>query len=296
MPTDPLSDANALRHEAEHMAAGLPPLLVRAERIAASVLPGTHGRRRIGPGETFWQFRRYQWGDPARAIDWRRSARSDRIYIRQQEWEAAQSVWLWRDTSPSMGYQSNLGLEQKQARADLLTLALSSLLIRGGEHVGLMGIDKIPRGGRVALENMAMKITRSASNENSLPPRLRLRRHSHFVLIGDFLSPLMEIDEIIRSYVAHGVNGHVLQILDPAEEDLPFTGHVRFAGLEHEGEHTFGQVQAIATDYRKRMAIRREALSDICRKAGWSYTLHRTDKPAQSALLSIYTALTGGQG
>lgn len=297
MPADEnISTANSLRHEAERLASGLPPLLVRAERIAASVLPGTHGRRRIGPGETFWQFRRYQFGDPARSIDWRRSARSDRIYIRQQEWEAAQSVWLWRDTSPSMRFQSTFAQEQKRDRADVLTLALASLLIRGGEHVGLLGVDEMPRGGRTAIETTAMKLGFPDTSELSLPPLLRIRRHSHLVMIGDFLSPLVEIDELIRAYVARGVHGHLLQILDPVEEDLPFSGHVRFEGLEGEGEQTFGRVEAIASDYHRRMTARREALANMCRQVGWSHSLHRTDHSAQAALLSIYTALTGGVG
>ncbi len=48
-----------LRQRAEALAATLPPLLVAAERVAATVAQGVHGRRRAGMGESFWQFRRY---------------------------------------------------------------------------------------------------------------------------------------------------------------------------------------------------------------------------------------------
>ena len=91
-----------LHHRAEELAAHLPPLLVAAERVAATVSQGVHGRRRVGQGETFWQFRRYQFGDSTQLIDWRQSAKSQPVYVRETEWEAAQSVWLWRDGSPSM--------------------------------------------------------------------------------------------------------------------------------------------------------------------------------------------------
>ena len=95
-----------LRIRAEQTAAALPPLLVAAERVAATVAQGVHGRRRVGQGEAFWQFRQYQPGDAAARIDWRESAKSQRLYVRETEWEAAQSVWLWRDASASMDYSS----------------------------------------------------------------------------------------------------------------------------------------------------------------------------------------------
>src|SRR5512146_2442855 len=97
----------ALQHRAEELAAALPPLLVAAERVAATVAQGVHGRRRVGQGESFWQFRQYEPGDSLQRIDWRESAKSERLFIRQTEWEAAQSVWAWRDFSPSMNYASS---------------------------------------------------------------------------------------------------------------------------------------------------------------------------------------------
>src|SRR6478672_4684015 len=113
--------AAAVRDRAEQAAAALPPLLVAAERVATTVAQGVHGRRRVGQGETFWQFRQYEPGDAATRIDWRESAKSQRLYVRETEWEAAQSVWLWRDASPSMDYASTRGLPTKRERADLLT-------------------------------------------------------------------------------------------------------------------------------------------------------------------------------
>ena len=103
----------SVRQRAEETAARLPPLLVAAERIAASVAQGVHGRRRVGKGESFWQFRRYQQGDPVQSIDWRQSAKREHLYIRENEWEAAQSVWVWLDRSTSMQYHSDDALPDK---------------------------------------------------------------------------------------------------------------------------------------------------------------------------------------
>src|SRR5262249_35252748 len=122
-----------LRDEAETLAASLPPLLVEAERVASTVAQGVHGRRRVGTGETFWQFRRFQTGDQSSDVDWRRSARSQHLFVRETEWEAAQSVYLWRDGSPSMNYASS-GATKLQ-RAGVLALALGILLVEAGERI-----------------------------------------------------------------------------------------------------------------------------------------------------------------
>src|SRR4051812_34764592 len=108
-----MTPAFLTQQRAEHLASRLPPLLVLAERVAATVAQGVHGRRRVGQGETFWQFRRYQPGDSAEDIDWRQTAKTDRIFVRETEWEASQSVWIWRDASPSMRWRSTNKLPEK---------------------------------------------------------------------------------------------------------------------------------------------------------------------------------------
>ena len=102
----------------------MPALLIEAQRVAHTVAHGTHGRRRAGPGETFWQFRLYDRNDPATGIDWRRSASSDRLFVREREWEAAHTAWLWVDLSPSMRFRSQLTKTSKESRAVVLALAM----------------------------------------------------------------------------------------------------------------------------------------------------------------------------
>jgi len=291
--------ANRIGARAEQLAATLPALLVEAERVAATVVQGVHGRRRVGSGETFWQYRRYQGGDSATAIDWRQSAKSQKTFVRENEWEAAQSVWLWRDGSASMDYQSagvgaGTASERKQDRADLLLLALASLLLRGGEHVGLYGQDSIATGGRATLNRLGAHLLDHRTGEVDLPAPGRLPRLAQLVLFSDFLAPLEEIDSVVRRFANQGARGHLLQILDGAEEDLPFQGRTEFEGLEGEGKILIGRVESLRDDYRLRMAVRREGLNDIARRAGWGFAVHRTDRSPQTALLALYSALSGG--
>ena len=291
-PTRPVD-----RHQAEAFAATLPPLLVAAERVAVTIAQGVHGRRRVGQGETFWQYRRYEFGDQPNRIDWRRSAVSDHVFVRETEWEAAQSIWLWHDASASMGYASQTELPTKASRAALLTIALMALLIRGGERIALLGNDARPTTGRAALNRLADTIIRRIDGpgdetDESLPPLAPLPRHAAVVLIGDFLAQPEEIERAIRAISGHGVRGHLIQVLDPAEIEMPFSGRNRFLGLEAEGDLLVGRAEQLRAPYLDRLAELQARLAELTRLAGWTYGIHRTDHTPQSALLALYMALT----
>jgi uncharacterized protein (DUF58 family) len=286
-----------IHHEAEEIASSLPPLLVEAERVATTVSQGVHGRRRVGQGETFWQFRRYQWGDSSEMIDWRQSAKSQPVYVRENEWEAAQSVWLWRDSSASMDYRSHRNLPTKGDRADILYLALASLLIRGGEHIAALGTGAIPRSGRNALHRLAAQVEdeskqRAQRPRSSLPGLEALPRYSHVVLIGDFFSRLEEVKAVVDGFASRGVRGHLLQVLDPAEEGLPFEGRVQFEGLEQEGNVLIGRVESIRDDYQAILKRHQQGLAALAGAMEWTFAVHRTDRSPQTALLSLFMAMS----
>ena len=289
-----------LRGRAEQAAAALPPLLVAAERVAATVAQGVHGRRRVGQGETFWQFRQYQPGDAAARIDWRESAKSQRLFVRETEWEAAQSVWLWRDPSSSMdytsaGYFSGGDWPVKRDRAELILVALASLLVRGGERLALLGSQLAPMTGRVALTRLVEMIERRPDKPaagHGLPAFEPLPRAGQLVLIGDFLSPLESIQATVAQFAGAGLKGHLLQIADPAEEDLPFAGRVRFEGVEESDEIVISRVETVREDYAVRFRRHREGLAAIARSVGWTLGYHRTDRAPHLALLALHAALS----
>lgn len=288
--------SGALQDRAEEAAALLPPLLVAAERVAATVAQGVHGRRRVGQGESFWQFRQYQPGDAAQRIDWRESAKSQRLYIRETEWDAAQSVWLWRDASASMAYSSagyvpSGAWPTKRDRAELLLIALACLLVRGGEHLTLLGSGIAPMRGRVALSRLVSLLGRDPAPPAGLPALEPLPRHGHLVLFGDFLAPLDIVNTAVSGFAAAGLRGHLVHVVDPAEEDLPFAGRVRFAGVEEREEVVIPRVEGVRGAYGERFRAHRDGLAAIARSVGWSFGSHRTDHPPHLALLALYGAL-----
>ena len=273
---------------AEAAAARLPPLIAEAERVAATVTQGVHGRRRSGHGDAFWQFRPYMPGDAATSVDWRQSAKADRLFVRETEWEAAQTVLLWRDPSPSMKWRSHRALAEKSERADLLLLALASLLLRGGERVRLPGDDRRTYMGRAALPALAAALTRPMQ---VAAPALDVTRHARLVMFGDFLQPLSEIQATLSGFAARPIRGQMLQILDPAEESLPYTGRIRFDGLEGEAPLLVPRVETIRAVYAERLAAHRAGIGLLARGAGWGFATHRTDQPPHLALLALWQAL-----
>ncbi|WP_135080423.1 DUF58 domain-containing protein [Terasakiella sp. SH-1] len=287
--------------QAEEAASSLPPLLVEAERVANTVAQGVHGRRKKGQGDSFWQFRPYEQGESTRTIDWRQSAKTEHHFVREHEWEAAQTVWLWCDPSASMKYSAAPTRPDKLHRAEILMLALASLLVRGGEQIGLLGYEAPPGRGRPALHRLAnvleKKKKKKAEKEEklqSLPSHAHLPRHGELVLIGDFLSPMDEIEEALKRYSRRHVRGHLLQVLDPAEESLPFEGRVQFKGLEKEGSIYFGNVAAVREDYQERLSARRAALNELAHSLGWGFHRHTTDQSPEAALLALFMSITQG--
>src|SRR5581483_8802748 len=178
--------------EGQTLAAAMPRLILEARRVAATVIHGLHGRRRAGPGENFWQYRRFVSGEPASRVDWRRSARDDHLYVREQEWEAAHTVWIWPDRSPSMVFVSSLAQETKLYRTLVIALALAEILVEGGERVGIPGLMR-PTGSRNVIDRMAQAIMHDRTERGSLPPSFSPAPLAEVVLLSDFWSDFNEV-------------------------------------------------------------------------------------------------------
>jgi uncharacterized protein (DUF58 family) len=286
-------DATALGAQAEALAAPLPPLLVAAERLSSIVGLGVHGRRKAGVGETFWQFRRYAQGDASTAIDWRQSAKSQHLFVREREWEAAEAVWFWRDGTESMRFASERTLDSKCDRASLLALALASLLVRAGERIALLGGRGKPSGGRVALNRMALALAEPAASRDAVPPHPPIGRNAQLVWLSDFLAPLSEIESAMQKLAGAGLSGHLVHLIDPVEEDFPYNGRTRFEWRSAGQSEIFGRAESVREAYRNRFRAQAEGVSGHARRLGWSYLAHRTDRRPETALTALYAALGG---
>jgi uncharacterized protein (DUF58 family) len=272
------------------LADAMPRLILEARRVATTVIHGLHGRRRAGPGENFWQYRRFMSGEPSSNVDWRRSARDDHLYVREREWEASHTIWIWPDRSPSMAFASPLVTDSKLERTLVVAFALAEVLVQGGERVGIPGLLR-PTANRNVIEKMAQAILLDTSQRASLPPSFAPSPLSEIVMLSDLWSPIAEVQNTIGQLSASGAHGHVVQIVDPAEESFPYSGRVEFIEPEGGGSVTAGRAEIWRNDYQGLVARHRAAIRAETDLRGWSFAIHRTDRPASELLLVLHARM-----
>ena len=292
-----LSDILLLRREAEYAASTLPSLMMAAETISASLSHGIHAQRKSGPGETFWQFREYHPTDRPQDIDWRQSAKTDHVLIKQREWQTTQKTYLWCASGTSMDFSSDPKRYNKQGTAHIILLALALLLRQAEEQIGVFGDIKTGRSEET-MQKIAQFLLDRVHTEEPLPSSMdfALPAHTSFIGVGDFLSPVEEIEQSFSALAATAKNALIVQVLDPAELDLPYRGRIRFRGASH--EETVNNVASIRHDYKKRIEAHIEIVKDLCHAHHWFYVLHRTDGDIAGTLRHIWamTSHDGGRG
>jgi uncharacterized protein (DUF58 family) len=280
--------------DAAELASRLPDIVIRAREVAATVVHGAHGRRRAGTGENFWQFRPFGAGEAAHRIDWRRSARDDRLFVREREWEAAHSYYLWMDCSPSMGFVSSLALEPKLDRALTLGLALADVLMRGGERIGLLGLTH-PMSTRDIIERLAQALVAAGgAARGELPEAAALPGGAKALLVSDFLCDPQALSERLTTLAGNGAAGALLMIADPVEETFPFEGETIFLDTDSRAQLRAGRAQSWREAYVERLARHRDEIAKAAADVGFSLHIHRTDRPAAEAALSLSFALASG--
>jgi uncharacterized protein (DUF58 family) len=277
--------------ESRTLAASLPRLVLEARRIAANVIHGLHGRRRAGAGESFWQYRRFVSGEPSQNVDWRRSARDDHLYVREQEWEAAHTVWIWPDRSPSMAFASKRARDSKLERSLIVAFALAELLVTGGERVGIPGLMN-PTASRNVIDKMAQAMLHDDAIRPSLPPSFVPSALAEIVVLSDFWSPISEIRATLAGLSASGAHGTLVQVVDPAEESFPYSGRVEFVEPEGFGAITAGRAESWAKDYVARVALHRDQIRDETGRLDWLFSTHNTDRSAAELLLFLHAGMT----
>ena len=279
---------------AQAQAQGLPPLLVDALRTAATLTFGAHGRGRSGPGDSFYQYRHYEPGESAHRIDWRASARSEHTYVRETEWEAAQTVLCWVDGSPSMHWRSSAAPVTKYDRAMVLTLAASALLLEGSELVGPLNGSAVPARDPATLLRLYNTLTH-AHTEN-VPPLGALPRRAHVLVVGDFLPQAPALADWLGRCSSQGAQVVLVEVADPAEETFPYSGPTLFRGLEGEGTLDVTDPRTLRQTYLSRRQQARALLTDTARRCNAHYLTHLTSQEPAAALQQLYRHLAPQRG
>ena len=282
-----------MRLNAEELSNKIPSLYVKADRIANTIWEGMHNRNKDGLGDNFWQFRKYEYGDPAHLIDWKKTAKSNETFIQEKELQTLQNFVIWRDTSKSMNFRSSESIDTKLYRANLFTLALTIILSKSGENIVLNGLkSKLLKGGN-AVNFVSNQINEKVTDSYKSSPNVNeIKNNSDVILIGDFLNNIIETEKTIKELSNRGINGIIIQILDPAERFFPYKGRINFNGLEGEQNILIGKAESVRNDYKKAIKIHIEKLEKLTTSYSWKYILDNSDQDASISLQNICNTLT----
>lgn len=282
----PLSATDPLWLDAERAAALIGPLsLLRPETGRLGWRQGPHPRRREGQGSEFWQYRPLEPGEAVERVDWRRSARSDSLYVRTHERELPARLALWADPAPGMEYASQPRAPTKRERALVMAAALALAAEEGGEACAALSITR-PAKARQVLEQLAAEPSGAVRSAPLAPGDM-------VVIFSDFLEP--DRLEALRPLAMQGAGGVVVQVADPAEIDFPFEGRVELVDVTPEARPRLIDATAdTRARYLEAWNRHVSAVENAARRAGWHYLLHRTDTPVEEALAPVAALIGGG--
>jgi uncharacterized protein (DUF58 family) len=266
---------------AEGLAGDLPAIVLDARRAADLIAAGLHGRRRAGPGDAFWQHREWRPGEGPRQIDWKRSARGDRLHVREKERETPALLQVWADMRPSMDWRGGEDRPTKANRAAVLALAVALATRAGGERACVLG-----RARPVADPDA---LARDLTDAGLLPPAAA--RPGATLFVSDGLEPATVW--AARAAAARGARAEAVVVLvhDPAERDFPYAGRVRFTPPDAGEAVVVGRAEAAREAYRALWAAHLAEVADACRAAGARVFTHATDQPAAAIALAVAAAL-----
>lgn len=268
---------------AARAAAGLGPLSLDRARARVRGFHGSHARRSAGPGSEFWQYRELQPGEAVDRVDWRRSGRSDHLYVRELEREDPVRLWLWVDASASMDFASADAVPAKLETACVIAAALGLAATAGGERVA----DLARPGERGAPDQLLATIGSDAAL-----PDAPFGAGDAIVLVGDFLDGAPT--DWVEGAAAAGAIGAVVAIIDPAEADFPFSGRTRFEAVEPNDEpRDFARAENVRADYLAAWQAHLARLAAIATIADWTVVTHRTDADPAAALGAVAGWLRG---
>ncbi|PJB73254.1 MAG: DUF58 domain-containing protein [Alphaproteobacteria bacterium CG_4_9_14_3_um_filter_47_13] len=287
----PLSFLN-VRHKAEESSAGLPGLISVAEKAATNILSGEHHQHKPGMGEKFWQYRDYDISDRPQDIDWRQSAKGDRLFVREKEWQTTQTALLWCQHNENMNYHSQDKLPKKQETAIILTLALGILLTRAGEQIAPLDGAALAGRSELSLQKLGEHILEDPTDSLPTGHLRKIPKRSSLFLIGDFLAPLEDIEACFARLAAASENAMVVQILDPAELTLPFSGRIIFEQSDNKAKYPVENAETIRTAYQEKLRRHLDAIKDLCHKYRWNWLLHTTDEDSRKTLFDAWMMMT----
>lgn len=276
-----------------HVLAKIDNLELVARTVVEGFINGLHRSPNLGASMDFAEHRAYMPGDDLRRIDWRLFGRSDRYFVKEFEADTNTNLLLLLDVSASMGFGS-AGIPKLQY-AKYLASCLGYFSSRQRDRVGLVTfvngiVDYVPPAAKhlsIVLQTIARA---TASGQGSIDTALRqiaehARRRQIVVIISDLYD---EPERVVRAVARLRNRGNdliVLQVLDPAELDLPFDDAANFEDMET-GEAIPVVPSLLREQYRTLVQEHTATLARLMREERIDYALFNTAQPLDHALFA----------
>ncbi|MEN8006684.1 MAG: DUF58 domain-containing protein [Candidatus Krumholzibacteriota bacterium] len=267
-----------------------------ARLVVEGFLTGLHKSPYHGFSAEFSEYRQYIAGEPVSHLDWRVYAKTDRHYLKVFTEETNLRATLLLDCSASMDFTGDESRPTKKAYAGYLAAALSYLLLRQNDAVGLVTFDEAPLA-MVPARSMRKQLFQVLKVLDDLPAgsstRLgkvlhrvaeRVQRRGLILLLSDMMDDPERIISGLKHFRHKGHEVIVFQILDPREMDLGFHGEVEFEAMEEPGRRIRMEPSHLRESYRQRFGQWQEYLRRECRRQLVDLVEITTDTPFEKGL------------
>ncbi len=267
-----------------------------ARLVVEGFLTGLHKSPYHGFSAEFAEYRQYIPGESVANIDWRVYAKSDRHYLKVFTEETNLRGTILMDCSASMDYSANPDRLTKKTYAAYMAAALTYLLLRQNDAVGLVTFDEEPLQ-RVPTRSMRKQLFQVLKVLDNLPEGQgtllghvlhrvaeRVHRRGLVILFSDLMDDADKILDGLKHFRHQGHEVLVFQILDPREVDLDFSGEVEFESLEQPGRKVRIEPAHMKSGYQKRFQAWRDHLRRECRRQKIDLVPLTTDTPFDKGL------------
>jgi len=267
-----------------------------ARLVVEGFLTGLHKSPYHGFSAEFAEYRQYIPGEPVANMDWRVYAKTDRHYLKVFTEETNLRAHLLVDCSASMDFQGSPDRPSKKTYASYLAAALSYLLLRQNDAVGLITFDEAPLQ-RVPVRSMRRQLFQVLKVLDDLPPGRgtqlgevlhrvagQVQRRGLIILLSDMMDDPERILSGLKHFRHRGHEVIVFQILDPREIDLDFDGEVEFESLEEPGHRVRLEPAHMRAGYVERFGKWQNTLRRECRRQLIDLVEITTDTPFEKGL------------
>jgi uncharacterized protein (DUF58 family) len=271
---------------------------LRARLIVEGFMAGLHKSPFHGFSVEFLEYRPYRTGESARAIDWRKFARTDKAVVRLFEDETNLRAHILLDKSASMRFSSGRNRMSKLDYAKTLAASLAWILIRQRDATGLAAFDETlslflpPRSTNTQLKTILAALDRiEAGAQTRCGSAIEavatcISKRGLCVILSDLFDDPTNIIRGLRHLRFKRQDVMVLWVLDPLELTLSGNTPYRFRDYETGRELTLDGPTA-SRFFNQGLSAHRTLLEQACTELSIDLEIISTEEPFQKALFRI---------